>query len=91
MKRILFSVVTVLALVFGGLLTSYAQAHGPHSYCGPRVGYYGGYGGYRAYYGRPVGAYYPRYVPYGAGYVGGYQPYQQFYYQRPGFGLYFGY
>jgi hypothetical protein len=92
MKRVLLSVVTAGALLFGGLLSS-ARAdhrhhhHGHHhhvpvvrNYCAP-IGYGYGYNGCNtgwnsSYYGGCG----PRVVPYGAGYIGGYQPYQQLQY-----------
>ena len=87
MKRILLSAAAVAALAFGGLLTSTAEAHGPHGYgCRPGHGGYG-YGGYG--YG-PYTVVGPRFVPYGAGYSGGWQPYRGPYYQQPRFGLYVG-
>ena len=49
MKRILLAAAAVAALAFGGLLTSTAEAHGPHGYgrhhgCGYGGYGYGGYG-----------------------------------------------
>jgi len=94
MKRKLLGVVTVVALVVGGMLTATAKAdHGHGRYRpGPRVAFYGSYGSfYQPYqpYCRPcTPCCPPAYVPYGAGYIGGYQPYSQFY-ARPRVGLYF--
>jgi len=88
MKRVLFGVVAVAALAFGGMFASKAEAHGPyrHHHCHPPVVCGSGYGVYSGY--APYGAYRQVVVPYGVGYSGGWQPYgNSLYIQQPRFGL----
>jgi len=86
MKRIVLSVAIVASLICGGLLTSTAQAHGPHHHP-PRYSY-----GYGAYTGLgPYNNYRAPFPPYSPGYMGGYQPYQGYYRPQPRFGLFLGF
>jgi hypothetical protein len=97
MKRILISVVTVTALVVGGLFTGTAQAHGP-GHCGPggsyrnRVAYYPTARIYPTYpriqvgyFPTPQAQYFAPIVPYG-----GYPIGSGISYSQPGFSFYFG-